>query len=193
MASNRTSETTREKIITATARVIRTQGVSRMTLSEVAAEAGISKGGLLYHFGTKELLIRGMLEHSLKAFDRAIEHNRKDDRSPGSWLRAYIGASFPNRDSELQDQSMIGAAIIASVSSEIYWLEPYRICERRWAKEALADGVPPLTAQLIRIAIDGLWLQLSLGIEPLTPKEQQDFLCYLVELTRGHTTPITSS
>ena len=42
-------------------------GVSAMTLEAVAREAGLSKGGLLYHFASKDELIAAMLQHHAAA------------------------------------------------------------------------------------------------------------------------------
>ncbi|GAC1627371.1 MAG: hypothetical protein NVS4B11_24620 [Ktedonobacteraceae bacterium] len=36
-------------------------GVKRLTIEQVAKAAGMSRGGLLYHFASKEALIQGML------------------------------------------------------------------------------------------------------------------------------------
>ncbi len=51
---------TREEILTAAERVIAQLGVKRLTIEQVAKAAGMSRGGLLYHFASKEALIQGM-------------------------------------------------------------------------------------------------------------------------------------
>ena len=53
----------REKILDATVQVAIRDGVMAMTLDAVAQEAGVSKGGLLYHFRSKDDLIAAMLVH----------------------------------------------------------------------------------------------------------------------------------
>ncbi|HZB75928.1 MAG TPA: TetR family transcriptional regulator, partial [Solirubrobacteraceae bacterium] len=40
----------REALLDAAIRVIRRDGAQKLTLDAVAAEAGVSKGGILYHF-----------------------------------------------------------------------------------------------------------------------------------------------
>ncbi len=42
--------------------IVHEEGVEKLTLEAVAKKAGISKGGLLYHFPTKDELILGMVE-----------------------------------------------------------------------------------------------------------------------------------
>lgn len=53
---------TRAKLIAAAAAVIRRDGAQALTLDAVAAHAGVSKGGLLYHFPSKDALVEGMLD-----------------------------------------------------------------------------------------------------------------------------------
>jgi AcrR family transcriptional regulator len=52
---------TRDHIIESALSVVRNQGVASLTLDEAARVAGISKGGVLYHFKSKEALIHGMV------------------------------------------------------------------------------------------------------------------------------------
>ena len=48
---------TRKRLLDAAAVVVRRDGAQALTLDAVAAEAGVSKGGLLYHFKTKRELL----------------------------------------------------------------------------------------------------------------------------------------
>ena len=54
MNAKRSSTATRDTILSAAANLVLRKGASRMTLEAVAREAGVSKGGLLYHFPSKE-------------------------------------------------------------------------------------------------------------------------------------------
>ena len=54
------TQTTRQQIIHAAFALIRREGVARLTIEAVAQEAGLSKGGVLYHFRSKEALIQAM-------------------------------------------------------------------------------------------------------------------------------------
>jgi AcrR family transcriptional regulator len=44
--------------------VIMRQGIAKLALGAVAAEAGISKGGLLHHFPTKDRLVEALVTRS---------------------------------------------------------------------------------------------------------------------------------
>ncbi|MER7797593.1 helix-turn-helix domain-containing protein [Microbacterium sp. NPDC096154] len=50
----------REKVLDAFERLLIDEGERAATLEAVAREAGVSKGGLLYHFGSREALEEGM-------------------------------------------------------------------------------------------------------------------------------------
>ncbi|MGO2018027.1 MAG: TetR/AcrR family transcriptional regulator, partial [Brevibacterium aurantiacum] len=53
---------TKERLLDAFDILLDKQGISGATLDAVAAKAGVSKGGLLYHYGSKAELIKGSLE-----------------------------------------------------------------------------------------------------------------------------------
>ena len=55
------SELTRTRIRVAAAKVIERDGAGHLTLEKVAAEADLSKGGLLYHYPSKDALLQGLL------------------------------------------------------------------------------------------------------------------------------------
>ena len=50
--SKKTPIETREKLVRAAAQLVISKGIARVTLEQVALDAGVSKGGLLHHFPT---------------------------------------------------------------------------------------------------------------------------------------------
>ena len=61
MKSNKVSSTTQISILNAACQIILERGAEALTIEAVAQKAGISKGGLLYHFPSKNKLIEGMI------------------------------------------------------------------------------------------------------------------------------------
>jgi AcrR family transcriptional regulator len=55
-----TAEVVHDRILDAAEELICTRGIAGFTLDGVAQEAGVSKGGLLYHFRSKDSLISAM-------------------------------------------------------------------------------------------------------------------------------------
>lgn len=80
---------TREQLLDAAERVFRDRGVTRTSLSEVAAEAGLTRGAVYWHFRDKADLFVAMCERATSPMDSLIEqaHGQKDG-SPLATLRA---------------------------------------------------------------------------------------------------------
>ena len=70
---------------------MRRGGPQALTLDAVAAEAGVSKGGLLYHFASKPALLEALFDRWLTAFETAIEARATGE--PGGFTRAYVAGS----------------------------------------------------------------------------------------------------
>ena len=160
------TQTTRQQIIHAAFALIRREGVARLTIEAVAQEAGLSKGGVLYHFRSKESLIQAMVASLVERFDADIETARRqepaDERdAPGGWLRAYIRSSAgPAED----DEDTV--ALLAAVSTDPRLLAPLQEQYARWQEQAESDGVDPALATVIRLALDGLWMADLFGLAP---------------------------
>ena len=85
----------RERILAATVQVALRDGVSAMTLDAVAREAGVSKGGLLYHFASKDELIAAMLEHHAARIQKTVEARMAADPNPQRAVVPRSGANDP--------------------------------------------------------------------------------------------------
>ncbi len=69
MAVRRRSAQTPEVILEAAEALIRREGAARLTIDAVAAEAGLSKGGVMHHFASKDALIAAMVRHQFGRMD----------------------------------------------------------------------------------------------------------------------------
>ncbi len=66
------SAETRAHILAAAADLAKEKGAAHISLEAIAKRAGISKGGLLYHFPRKDALIRALVELHLEEVDAAL-------------------------------------------------------------------------------------------------------------------------
>ncbi|AOE86946.1 TetR family transcriptional regulator [Pseudomonas sp. TCU-HL1] len=76
------AEETRVQILDATERVFHEKGVSRASLAEIAAAAGVSRGAIYWHFENKTDLFQAMLERihmPLEELARASESEDEPD------------------------------------------------------------------------------------------------------------------
>jgi TetR/AcrR family acrAB operon transcriptional repressor len=63
---------TREALIDAAERVFRREGVNGTSLAEVAAEAGVTRGAIYWHFRDKGELFEAMCERTMMPLDAAL-------------------------------------------------------------------------------------------------------------------------
>jgi AcrR family transcriptional regulator len=174
---------TRGAILRAADRVVVEEGVSGMTLESVAGEAGVSKGGLLYHFPSKEALISGMIGRLIEGFRDALGRELAKERgsASGRWARAYARASFAEDRWYLD----LSAGLLAAVAEEPAMLDPLRrgyVEAQRWAER---DGIDPSVGTLVRLAADGLFFAELFGFAPPEGRLRERVLEALLALTEG--------
>ena len=141
-------------------------GVARLTLDAAAAQAGLSKGGVLYHFPTRDSLVAGMVTAIIDEFDRDIDRRLEVDREPGCFTRAYVGATMEPSASRPDREDRLGAALIAAAAAQPELLVPLQEAADRWQDRLERDGLDPTTATILRLACDGLWMCDLFGLAP---------------------------
>ncbi|ALE75578.1 Transcriptional regulator, TetR family [Pseudonocardia sp. Ae168_Ps1] len=168
----------RDRVLDAYETLLIEQGPGGATLDAVAASAEVSKGGLLYHFNSKESLASGLLDRLRQRSATDAEFMRGDDEGAVAY---YLRTSVPGGGSPAGlTRTYLATLRIAdgTTSGEL-------------AREALAavdaDGLAalreeitdPVLAWLVQLVGDGLYLRTLTGA-PLTggvsPEELLDTL-----------------
>jgi AcrR family transcriptional regulator len=162
---------TRDRILAAAEDVVLSDGVARLTLEKAAARAGVSKGGVLYHFPSRSALVAAMVGRLADSFDAALAgHLARLDASPGAYARAYVEESFAEPAGEQDERGeRLGAAVLAAMASEPELLDPLREAFGRWQAEIERDTADAVAGTIARLAADGLWLSELFGLAPLDP------------------------
>lgn len=158
--------TARDRVLDAYETVLIEQGPSGATLDAVAAAAGVSKGGLLYHFSSKESLADGLLARLRERSATDAELMRADADGAVAY---YLRTSVPGGGSPVGlTRTYLATLRIADGSAA-----------GAGAREALAavdsDGLAalreeitdPVLAWLVQLVGDGLYLRTLTGA-PLT-------------------------
>lgn len=84
------------------------------TLDAVARDAGVSKGGLIYHFPSREALVVGLCERFTDLVEADIVAMRDAKQSPSEW---YVGTSVAY-SSELE-RTMAALARLAPTNEDL--------------------------------------------------------------------------
>ncbi len=165
---------TRERLLDAAAAVVRRDGPQKLTLEAVAAQAGVSKGGLLYHFHSKRELLDAMLVGFLEQFDREIEE-AEGNTFAQRWVRAsdMSGWAAAERATEF--------AFLAALVGEPAALDEVHARYGQWQARA-EDSEDPVQATVARLAADGLWLADLLGLAPPTGELREQVIARLLDL-----------
>ncbi|MBC8102662.1 MAG: TetR/AcrR family transcriptional regulator [Cytophagales bacterium] len=172
----------RDSILLAASKVVQQSGAEALTLEAVAQAAGISKGGLLYHFPNKEALLKAMVAEMIALFNTEIasELAAEDGPETGRWLRAYVRATL-TEDSEFD---AVTQGLFAAFASNPDLLTPAREAAALWQAQAQSDGLDPGLAATIRLAADGFWLSSLFGLEPTDPGHRASLRDFLLAMTR---------
>ncbi len=150
---------TRALLLDAAETVVIRDGVKSLTLDAVVAESGISKGGLLYHFPSKEDLAAAMIERSIAGFDEALVVAQEgDSRKIGRFTRAYVRATLGMTPLTGEGFDSLCSAITTALLSLPERLVPVQQQGARTQTAIESDGIDPILATIIRLAVDGLWL-----------------------------------
>jgi AcrR family transcriptional regulator len=141
----------RERVLDAYESILIADGERAATLEAVATAAGVSKGGLLYHFGSKDDLTAGLIARLATLVGADIE---RMDAAPEGAVAYYVRTSVMDGD-EL-DRALVAASRLAQAGSPAASAGLYD-ARTRWA-DAIRPHVRDETAlDLVMLVSDGLY------------------------------------
>ena len=200
---------THDALLVAAKRVVARDGVAKLTLDSVAQEAGVSNGGVLYHFPTKNALVAAMMESDIACWNaevaacRSKEIARGDMPDAGRSVRAYVSAAEGACEKKIAAQEAatdddvthwftqlpdLRAGMIAAIAGDHALLNRFRDVFADWQTQFENDGVDAATATLIRLAADGLFFVDMLGLAPPTGKLREQVINRLRDLATPENT-----
>jgi AcrR family transcriptional regulator len=153
----------RKRILDGAERLLLKEGLDGFRLDAVAAEAGVSKGGLLHHFRSKQALIDGVLLRRVDEFDAVLP---EPGDPPGAFTRAWLDAAVPEIAPETGGSHDQIVVVLLSALAGGSSMEILRERYETWQHKLAADGLDPVIATLVRVAADGWWLSHVLNLAP---------------------------
>lgn len=165
-------------LLKAASRVILSHGVAQLTLEAVALEANVSKGGLQYHYRTKEELIIAMNIHVIEQFRELIQ---KEVTAGHSYHEAYLLATLNSLKDA--DYLNVNTSLLAAISNNpailALWKEEYKTFHEQLTKEQY----PPSYSLLVQTVCDGLWFSKMFDLSHFDTKEEQQLIEYVLKLS----------
>lgn len=153
-----TPPTTRERILRAADAIATEGGAGMVSLDAVAARAGISKGGLLYHFPTKSTLLQALVQDYLEKIETLLEDVDNPARPNG-----LILALMEHFLADWRHEAPSGG-LLAALAEDPAILAPVAAFEARILARLRANATDPLLAGLIFYAMQGWRCGRMLGL-----------------------------
>ena len=171
------SDNARPTILAAAAKVILYEGNRKLSFDRLSQQTGISKGGLLYHFKSKEELLIGVIEYAeqilLDNYTAALAGKKP---YPGRTLQAYIDTLEktykPSKDN-------LHIVLLNVIAEQPQLLKAYRQLYRRLRNDIGQDGGNFIEQWSIVLTIDGLCLGEQYGQFGLQPGEYKSLLDHI--------------
>ncbi|WP_059103151.1 TetR/AcrR family transcriptional regulator [Shouchella shacheensis] len=167
---------TRQKLLDAAYQIVAEDNILNLTLEKVAKRAAVSKGGLLYHFPSKEALLEGMVEGVTHSWDEFLHQDQEM-----SFTMRYFLSSYKAAESDRFAQ--MNTTMVAARTYQRELLAPIQEKFKQWMQELEADGNDPDTVVVLRLICDGLWFSDLFDLEPLTDEQKQRLTTFVQELT----------
>ena len=171
----------RESVLDAFEAALVTDGARAATMDAVAAAAGVSKGGLLYHYASKDALESALLERMRLLVEQDIEAMLA---APDGIVAAFVRTSVQT-DTPL-DRAIVAASRLAQAGHGGA-AEALRRVRERWEQTLRPHTRDETALQLVLFVSDGLYFTSALADGalpgPLPRGAELDALVDLVERT----------
>lgn len=164
MRVQRNPDQTRGRLLRAAVDVMQRSGPTSLTLDQVARQAGVSKGGLLHHFPSKEALLEAVVRHLFDEFAAGVDARlAQEPFGAGRLLRAYIHA---NLDDSQELPLELAAPLLTAMVDQPALAALIRDDALAWQARLADDGVPPARVAVVRMAADAYWADRLIGVAP---------------------------
>lgn len=171
----------KKRILDVANKVIAEKGLHCFTLDEVAKAAGISKGGLLHHYPSKDKLIKALIENYLDLFQSRVSETEKSlcGASPCNRMVSFIHEQF--NQCKLDTNTMY--CLLAAVASNQELLHPVLEKRKEWI-EKINECKDPIMALIISFACDGIVFSNLLGLEVFPADTKDKLMERLINLSK---------
>ncbi len=157
----------REVILDAATELAAEIGIKTLTLQSVADRAGVSKGGLLYHFPSKMSLLKGLI---VRYVDQVKTQSLAEVGTSADTMRQLLRSRIEHEREH--DNREAACGMLAVIAEEPELLEPIRD-HHNWLWQQSKQSSEPFALLLPWLAIEGLMFLELLGASPLSETERE--------------------
>ncbi len=161
------SSDTRDRILDALEKMLLDQGMSKVTLGSVAANAGVSKGGLLYHFNTKDAMVAAMVRRLGDLSDEQRARAGEGGTTVAQWYLQPPG-TISEKETALVRSTLAALRSVDGNPGEIH--RAVTEVMRLWDEGLRAEIPDPVSAEIVRLVGDGIYFGALLDLPPMDPE-----------------------
>jgi len=166
---SRRKRDSRESILQAAEEIVARHGPAHLTLETAANEAKVSKGGLFYHFRSKEALLEAMIRRSMHLLES--EHTKVAESLTGE-RNGKLKANIIGTLRHLEGQRPVLTAVVAAIANDPKLVEPMRESFRNDFQALCKElNLRMEDLAILFLASQGLLLMELLGLSFLTPSQ----------------------
>ncbi len=148
--------------------LVRDIGAANLTFDELVRRSGITRGGITYHFPTKDVLLRALVERDIASWHECMDGKRARHAGPNADLLAYIDSGCEPDE----DAARLCAGLLSAATSARELNEPWRAFFAAQQAKAGASGDPEL-AMILTLAVEGLFWSETLDLLDLAPRRRR--------------------
>jgi AcrR family transcriptional regulator len=165
------SERSRKAALAAALTIIARDGPGRLTLDAIAQESGLSKGGLMHQFRTKEAVLKALLEQQFAHFNDFTRDFRS--KLGAASAQPELATQIATSREIIAQQYSVAQAMLAALASDPNLLVEARDLDAARVKAIKKEAADPGLAVLRWAAARGLALLAMLRLCPIPEAEVQ--------------------
>lgn len=175
----------RQRVLDAAERIVKSHGAARLTYDELVHESGVSRGGITYHFPTKDGLLRALIARDLEQGKSQEARQRAGlSAEPGAELIALI-RTWGTPDS---DRKRFVAGMLGAVAHDPGLLDPVR-CHHQTECAARTWDAAEIQRSVLRLAAEGLFWSEFFGCSEVPAEQRDNVLARMEQLAREWSRP----
>lgn len=180
----------RDVVLDAAESVILEQGITSLTLEAVATRAGVSKGGLLYHYPSKDKLVEALVQRCVESWEE--EHTQAIAAmppGPGRTIKALLACCMGSPEAWSEAERRSSVVLMAALSQNPALIQPLRHSLESLFEKLKSDGVATPVAEMVILAMHGLRFEWMFGLQDVTPERIErvrSMLAWCVEAATVH-------
>lgn len=177
----------RDRILDALEDELLEGGPHAPSLDAVAARASVSKGGVLYHFPSKDDLLEALLRRWVDRAEAELERIAAVEGVAAAWLSTSSPAPSSEASRDMRVARSLAALIRTSSSNPL--ADAVTTLNERWRSRLTEEVHDPVLAEIIRLVGDGLYFAHLIGAPPPDPELLRSVRERLVAPARGALAP----